>query len=94
MHHQRDAHRFKAAAGQLRAVRGGGRHRVAVHVGKVDASLLKDTAIAQHPAASAAAAFPLPAIFDKFAPSTALSCWQIASWSWSRKVLPVRIGFH
>jgi hypothetical protein len=68
VHDQRDAHRFKAAARQLRAVRGcGGRHRLAVHVRKVNASLLKDTAIAQHPAASAAAAFPLPAIFDEFA---------------------------
>ena len=45
----------------------GSRHCITVHVGKIHASLLKDTAIAQYPAASAAAAFPLPAILDKFA---------------------------
>lgn len=68
MHDQRYAHSFKAAASQLRTVSGSGsRHRIAVHVRKIHASLLKDPAIAQHPAASAAAAFPLPAIFDEFA---------------------------
>lgn len=67
MHDQRDAHRFKATASQLRTVSSSGsRHRIAVHVRKVNPSLLKDPAIAQHPAAPAAAAFPSPAIFDKF----------------------------
>ena len=66
MNHQRDAHGFKTASGQLRAVRGGGgRHGVAMDVGKVDPRLLEHPAFAQHPAASAATAFPLPGIFNK-----------------------------
>ncbi len=66
MNHQRDAHGFKAASGQLRAVgRGGGRHGVAMDVGEVDPGLFEHIALAQHPAASAAAAFPLPGVFNK-----------------------------
>ncbi len=66
MDHQRDAHGFKAASGQLRAVGGGGGwHGVAMDMGKVDPRLLEHIAVAQHPAASAAAAFPLPGVFNK-----------------------------
>ena len=65
--HQRDAHRFEAAARQLRAVRGSGRgHGVAVNVGKIHARLFEDAAVTQHAAAPAAARFALPAIFLEF----------------------------
>ncbi len=64
--HQRHAQRLKAATGQLGTVRGGrGGHGVAVDMGEVDARLLEHPALAQHAAASAAAARPLPAVFGK-----------------------------
>ena len=67
MYHQRNPHRLKAATGQFRAMRRcRSRHGVAVNVGEVYARLLKHAAIAQNPAATAAAAFALPAVFDKF----------------------------
>lgn len=66
MHHQRHAHRFKTAPSQLRAVcRRGGGHRVAVNMGEIYPSLLKDTAVTQYPAAPAATRVALPAIFNK-----------------------------
>ncbi len=67
MHHQRNSHRFKAAACQLRAVCSGrGGHGVAVYVRKIHASLLEHAAIAQHAAAPAATGFALPLILLKF----------------------------
>ncbi len=67
MHHQRDPHRFEAAARQLRAVRGGrSGHGVAVNVGKVNPGLLEHAAVTQHAAAPAAAGFALPLILLKF----------------------------
>src|SRR5690606_653786 len=67
MNHQLYAPGLEAAACQFWSVgRGGSGHRVSVDVGKIDASLLKDAAVTQHAAASAATGFALPAIFLKF----------------------------
>ncbi len=64
--HQRHAHRFKAAACQLRAVRGGRcRHLIAMNVGEVNPCLLEYRAVAQHAASTAAAAFAVPTVFFK-----------------------------
>ena len=67
MHHQRNAHRFEAAARKLgtmcRCRRG---HRVAMNVGKIHARLFEDAAVTQHAATPAAAGFALPVVFLKF----------------------------
>ena len=66
MYHQRDAHGLKAASRKLGAMGGSrGRHCLAVNVGEVDARLLENTAVTQHPAAPAAACFTLPVILNK-----------------------------
>ncbi len=73
MNDQRNAHCFKAAPGKLGAMcGGGGGHGVAVDVGEVHSGLFKDAAVAQHPAATAAASFTLPAILNKGAAVYAL----------------------
>ena len=67
MHHQRDAHRFKATPGKLRAMRSSrGRHCIAMDMREVDACLLENTAVTQHSTAPAAARFALPVILNKF----------------------------
>jgi len=68
MHHQRNAHRFKAASNKFRTVCGRrGGQGVAMHVGKVDSRLLEDAAIAQNAGAPAAAGLTLPVIFKEVA---------------------------
>jgi hypothetical protein len=95
MHHQRNAHRFKAAARQLRAMRRGrGGHGIAVNVGKIDARLFKDAAVTQHAAAPAATGFALPVIFLKFTAVNGASFWQISSCSCSKNFYLLSIGFH
>jgi hypothetical protein len=42
-----------------------GGHRIAMDVRKVNPGLFEHVAVAQHPAAPAATAFPLPGVFNK-----------------------------